>query len=178
MNWTVCLLAVAALPALSQTRLSESFTAFQQIAVVLRHPRCLNCHIPGDAPITESGQPHPMGVKRGPDGKGAAVLHCSACHQETNGEQPHSPPGSKDWQLPPAATRMAWVGLNDRQLCRALLDGKTNGGMTREPIVEHMRSDPRVAWAWNPGLGREASMAHEKFVEMVRTWIEKGGACE
>jgi hypothetical protein len=34
-----------------------------------------------------------MRVARGADGQGTPALRCSTCHQETNGELPHSPPG-------------------------------------------------------------------------------------
>ena len=48
---------------------------------VFQHPRCQNCHIPGDAPLQfDAGLPHAMDVERGPDGKGAPGLPCSTCH--------------------------------------------------------------------------------------------------
>ena len=158
---------------------TTSFEAFRKATVVLRHPRCLSCHIPGDQPLMgTAGDPHPMRVKRGPDGLGTPVVRCTTCHQETNGELPHSPPGSKEWKLPPPETRMAWVGLDDQKLCGALLSTKINGKMTRDKIVEHMNSDPRVLWAWDPGPGREAPpMGHREFVELIRVWIEKGASC-
>jgi hypothetical protein len=119
-----------------------------------------------------------MRVKRGADGQGTPVMRCTTCHQEANGELPHSPPGSREWKLPPPQTRMAWVGLNDRQLCRALLDPKINGGMRREKIVNHMTTDPRVLWAWAPGPGREAPpLGHREFVELIGAGIDKGAAC-
>jgi len=73
---------------------------------------------------------------------------------------------------------MAWVGLNDQQLCRAIIDSKLNGGMSRDSLTHHMETDTRVLWAWNPGLGREAPpMSHREFLGLIRTWIEKGAAC-
>jgi len=174
-------LLILALPiaVMAQTAAPHSFEAFQKAAAVLRHPRCLNCHIPGDAPLAGAdGEAHAMRVKRGADGLGTAVMRCTTCHQEANGELPHSPPGSKDWKLPPPETRMAWVGLNDQQLCRALVDLKVNGGMTREKIVHHMDTDTRVLWAWDPGPGRQAPpLEHREFVELIRVWIEGGAAC-
>jgi hypothetical protein len=163
----------------AQTGTLPSYQAFQRAAVVLRHPRCMNCHMPGDSPLNgTNGDPHAMRVKRGADGRGTPVMRCPTCHQETNGELPHSPPGSKEWKLPPPQTKMAWVGLNDRQLCRALLDSKINGGMAREKIVNHMTTDPRVLWAWAPGPGREAPpLGHREFVELVGIWIDKGASC-
>ena len=174
------LLGAAAAVAPQSNDLS-SFQAFQKAAAVLRHPRCMNCHVPGDAPLFGTGasaQPHAMRVKRGVDGGGTAVLRCNTCHQETNAEVLHGPPGSKEWRLPAAKTKMAWLGLSDRELCRAITDAKTNGGMTRETLMHHMETDPRVAWAWNPGPGRETPlMSQREFVSLIRTWIEKGAAC-
>jgi hypothetical protein len=119
-----------------------------------------------------------MRVKRGVDGGGTAVMRCSTCHQETNAEILHGPPGSKEWRLPSPKARMAWVGLNDRQLCRAIVDTRTNGGMSRDSLAHHMETDPRVLWAWNPGPGRESpTMSHRDFVALIRTWVEKGAAC-
>ena len=165
-------------PALAQNQLS-SFEAFRKAAVVLRHARCLNCHIPGDQPLNgANGDPHPMLVKRGADGMGTPVVRCASCHQETNGELLHSPPGAKDWKLPPPETRMAWIGLDDQKLCRAILSSRINGGMASDKIVQHLDSDPRVLWAWNPGPGRESPpMAHDEFVDLIRIWIEKGASC-
>jgi hypothetical protein len=156
-----------------------SFEAFQKAAAVLRHPRCLNCHIPGDGPLVGAkSEAHPMRVKRGTDGAGSVVLRCATCHQDTNGELPHSPPGAANWKLPPPATRMAWVGLDDRKLCAAILNTKVNGGMARDKIVQHMEQDTRVLWAFEPGPGREAPpMDRHQFVELIRIWIEKGASC-
>lgn len=162
-----------------QTAGLSSFEAFRKAAAVLRHPRCINCHIPGDQPLSgANGEPHPMRVKRGADGSGTSVVRCTNCHQETNGELPHSPPGAKNWKLPPPATRMAWVGLDDQKLCSAILNTKLNGGMARDEIVKHMDSDTRVLWAWEPGPGREPPpMDRHQFVELIRVWIEKGASC-
>ena len=166
-------------PARPQSESLMSFQAFQKAAAVLRSPRCLNCHIPGDSPLFgTAGEPHAMRVKRGPDGGGTPVMRCNTCHQETNAEILHGPPGSKEWRLPSPKTRMAWVGLNDQQLCRAIIDLKTNGGMSRDKLTHHMETDPRVLWAWNPGPGREGPpMSQREFVALIRTWIEKGAAC-
>jgi hypothetical protein len=156
-----------------------SFQAFQKAATVLRHPRCINCHIPGDSPLFgATGDVHPMHVKRGADGEGTPVMRCNTCHQETNAAVPHGPPGSKEWRLPSPKARMAWVGLNDQQLCRAITDTRTNGGMTRDKIAAHMATDSRVLWAFDPGPGRDKPpMSEREFVSLIRTWIEKGASC-
>src|SRR5215475_14925948 len=120
----------------------SSFQAFQRAAAVLRHPRCMNCHVPGDSPLLgASAEPHTMRVKRGPDGGGTAVMQCTTCHQKTNTEVLHKPPNSKEWRLPSPRAKMAWLGLNDRELCRAIIDIKTNGGMSRANLVHHVETD-------------------------------------
>ena len=179
MSFFIVSLLLTLVPAATQAETLSSFQAFQRAATVLRHPRCINCHIPGDSPLLGSnGDVHPMRVKRGADGEGTPAMRCNTCHQESNTEILHGPPGSREWHLPSPKTRMAWVGLNDQQLCRAIIDTKLNGGMLRAKIVHHMETDPRVLWAWNPGPGREQPpMTQREFVSLIRTWVEKGAAC-
>src|SRR5450432_366135 len=72
--------------------------AFKTVQKVLQHPRCQNCHIPGDAPLQfDQGRAHAMNVQRGVDGKGAAGLPCSTCHGTSN------PPASYGEHVPPGA---------------------------------------------------------------------------
>ena len=57
----------------------SSLAAFETVRKVFQHPRCQNCHIPGDAPLQfDDGRTHGQNVKRGPDGQGAAGLPCAA----------------------------------------------------------------------------------------------------
>lgn len=156
-----------------------SFQAFQRAAIVLRHPRCVNCHIPSDQPlIGEKGEVHPMRVARGADGQGTPALRCSTCHQETNGELPHSPPGSKGWQLPSPEDRRPWAGMDDQKMCRGILAVMAKDGLNRETIVDYVGTDPRVLWSWDPGPGREKPpMDRLEFAALIRTWIEKGASC-
>lgn len=176
-RWILGLIIVAT--GFAQNAQLGSFEAFRKAATVIRHPRCVNCHIPGDQPlIGQNGEVHPMRVRRGADGQGTPVLRCSTCHQETNGELPHSPPGiAKGWQLPSPKNRLAWAGLDDQKMCRGILAVMTANG-TRDNIAEYMGTDPRVLWAWDPGPGREKpSMDRLEFVELIRIWIEKGASC-
>ena len=63
----------------------QALAAFTTVQEVLQHPRCQNCHIPGDAPLQfDAGLTHAMGVMRGPEGHGAAGLPCATCHGESN----------------------------------------------------------------------------------------------
>src|SRR5262245_62607179 len=93
---------------------ADAVQAFSVVQRVLQHPRCQNCHIPGDAPLQfDDGQEHAQGVLRGPDGKGAPGLPCSACHGDENAPAsygPHAPPGAPGWALPPPESRMVTLG--------------------------------------------------------------------
>src|SRR5215471_9885288 len=127
---------------------------FSALTPVLRHPRCLNCHSTGDFPRQgDDGHPHAMNVRRGKDGQGVTAEKCSTCHQEQNLAGLHMPPGAPNWHLPPAATPMIWQGRSDAEICRQIKDPKQNGGRSVQKIVEHMREDKLVMWAWSPGEG-------------------------
>jgi hypothetical protein len=106
--------------AAAQNRLEEGRETFRQMATVLQHPRCMNCHPRTDFPRQgDDRHRHTMNVMRGPADRGAPGLHCSACHQSTN-QAASGVPGAPDWHLAPL--RMAWDGLSAGELCRALLD--------------------------------------------------------
>ena len=56
--------------------------AFLEVYRVLQHPRCLNCHPDGDAPLQgDVSKPHAMNITRMSEEAG---LECAACHQEKN----------------------------------------------------------------------------------------------
>jgi hypothetical protein len=162
-----------------ETLEAQSLRAFSVVASVLTSPRCLNCHVSGDSPLQgDSGTPHNMNVKRGPDGRGTPAMRCTNCHQSENSSQLHAPPGRPDWRLPPPGTRMAWQGLSVAGICRVLKDPATNGGKTPDQLVEHVRDDKIVSWAWDPGPGRSIPpVSHDDFVAQVTTWVQAGAAC-
>jgi len=86
-----------------------ALSAFRDVASVLASPRCLNCHIAGQSPLQgDDSRPHSMNVKRGADGRGSPAMRCTNCHQSTNSELAHAPPGAPDWRLPEAKTPLAW----------------------------------------------------------------------
>lgn len=150
---------------------------FAPIASVLQHPRCLNCHTVTDFPRqTDARVRHAQRVVRGADGHGAATLHCAACHQDHNVAD-GAVPGAPHWHLAPLS--MGWEGLTATQLCEAIKDPARNGGrQSLDAVIEHMRVDPLVLWAWNPGAGRTTPpLAHEVFVEQLEAWAAAGGPC-
>src|SRR6266446_525138 len=63
----------------------EGLAAFETVRAVLQHPRCQNCHIPGEAPLQfDAGLPHTMNVLRGAEGKGSPGLACVTYHGTVN----------------------------------------------------------------------------------------------
>src|SRR3954468_16343820 len=91
-----------------------ALAAFDTIQAVLQHPRCQNCHIPGDAPLVfDAGVTHPQNVQRGPSGNGAAGLPCTTCRATRNPPASYGanmPPGAPAWRLPAPERKMIFIG--------------------------------------------------------------------
>jgi hypothetical protein len=175
------LLAATALPTHAAPR-DAGTEAFGTIQQVLQHPRCQNCHIPGDAPLQfDAGLAHAQNVRRGVDGKGAPGLPCSTCHGAANlsaSYGPHVPPGAPNWHLPPAAHKMVFIDVPASELCRTLKDPKQNGGKDLPALLEHVTSDGLVLWGWNPGQGRApVPIPHRDFVAAFKQWTDAGAPC-
>jgi len=172
---------------------AASRAAFAVAYKVFMHPRCVNCHPVGDAPLRgeDSRQHAGLRLHRGADGRGVLTLKCTNCHQAHNQQGVNMPPGAPNvlgdgsldfttprWRLPSAETPMTFQGRTATQLCHQLQDPKQNGGLTAEQLIHHVSSDPLVLWGWNPGEGRTTPpMTHDEFVSSIRVWLEKGGAC-
>ena len=160
----------------------EALKAFETVQKVFQSPRCQNCHIPGDSPLQfDAGKPHAMNVVRGLDGKGAAGLPCATCHAEANpppGYGPKAPPGAPHWSLPPAAHKMAWIGLPPDKLCAMIKDRSSNGDRDFAALIKHVSEDKLVLWGWNPGGNREpVPVPHAIFVDQFKVWADAGGRC-
>jgi hypothetical protein len=160
----------------------RAIEAFSTVQEVLQHPRCQNCHIPGDAPLQfDAGLPHTMEVTRGPDGHGAPGLPCSACHASANPPAsygPNAPPGAPNWHLPPPDQKMVFIDLTAAQLCAVVKDKSTNGGKDFAALVHHVSEDGLVLWGWNPGGERSpVPVPHAEFVAKFKQWAEAGGPC-
>ena len=182
----ICVLASLSLSADSSAVDSRSdgnavgLSAFRDVASVLVSPRCLNCHVPGESPLQyDDNRPHNMSVKRGTDGNGSPAMKCANCHQSTNSELAHAPPGAPGWRMPAAKTPMAWLGLSTGELCRSLKDTSKNGGRNLSALIEHVSSDKIVNWGWNPGPGRTLPpLPHQQFVDKFKQWVDRGAPCE
>jgi hypothetical protein len=156
---------------------------FDPVASVVMHPRCINCHQIDWPRQTDRGIRHAQNVVRGTGGKtdrdgghGYPTLQCTTCHQASNTAETRVP-GAPHWQLAPLAMR--WEGLSKAQICNALKDADSNGHRHgSEEVIEHVKTDPLVLWAWNPGAKRtRPPLSHPQFVEALETWAKAGMPC-
>jgi len=153
---------------------AKSIAAFETVAKVLNHPRCMNCHTTVAWPTQgDDRHRHTFNVARGPDDRGAAGMKCVTCHKDKNVA---NIPGAKDWHMAPLA--QGWTDLSPAALCRAVTDPKKNGNRTGAKIIEHLEADRLVLWAWTPGGERTAPpVAHKDFLAAAQTWIKTGAHC-
>jgi hypothetical protein len=169
------LLAVADFDAI-RDRDARSRALFGEIARVLVHPRCINCHPSGDTPHQRmSMELHDPPVVRGPKDNGVVGMECSSCHQDRNQELTRVP-GAPGWHVAPI--EMAWVGKSVSYICNQLKDPKRNGGKTLAQLVEHNGHDELVGWGWAPGADREpAPGTQAQFGALTAAWVETGAEC-
>jgi len=160
----------------------RSRALFNEIAKVVTHPRCMNCHPAGNHPLQgDDRHEHLPPVPRGDAGLGVAGLNCATCHTEKNftlvGAATYkSIPGHPRWQLAPI--EMAWEGKSVSQICQQLKDPARNGGRTLALLHEHFAKDDLVAWGWAPGEGREpAPGSQQQLGELAQAWIDSGAQC-
>jgi hypothetical protein len=165
----------------AETR-EAGLAAFETVRSVLQHPRCQNCHVPGDAPLQlDDGRVHALNVKRGPDGKGAPGLGCATCHGGANPPAsfgPRTPPGAPNWSLPPPRHKMVFAGLTSGALCKTVKDPRKNGGKDLAALTEHVAHDKLVLWGWQPGGDREpVPVPHADFMAAWNQWVAAGAPC-
>lgn len=168
--------APAPAAAQAQTPPAADPALFDPIASVVTHPRCLNCHQEEFPRQTDARIRHTQMVVRGKDGHGAPTLQCQSCHQAANSAD-GKVPGVATWHLAPLS--MKWEGLSKAQICEQLKDPRRNGNRrTAHEVIDHMRVDPLVIWAWNPGAGRSTPViSHERFVKALEVWADAGMPC-
>ena len=176
-------LAIGALPLAAQSTGGDAaLAAFETVRSVFQHPRCQNCHIPGDAPLQyDEGLRHAQYVMRGQTGHGATAMECSVCHRETNAPVSYgdrSPPGAPNWHLPPPQTKMVFIGLTPRQLCETVKSPQATGGKDLAAMLVHVRDDKLVGWGWEPGGVRtRPPVSREATVAAMKVWIDAGAPC-
>jgi hypothetical protein len=165
-----------------EARRARGLDAFAVVQKVLQHPRCQNCHIPGDAPLQfDAGTPHQMNVRRGPDGHGSPGLACTTCHDAKNPPDSYGlrvPPGAPDWHLPPPSHKMIFINLSPAELCATIKDPVKTKGKDLAAMLKHIEEDKLVLWGWNPGPGRApVDTPHAEFVAAFKTWMDAGAPC-
>ena len=154
----------------------EALAAWEKVARVLQHPRCLNCHQPEIPLQGDEAQLHIPRVVRGDGNMGVAAMRCSNCHSPSGNNPSSGVPGAPHWSLAPLS--MSWAGLSSAELCRALIDPQRNGNRNAEALVKHMDADKLVLWGWDPGAGREpVPIPHDQFMQYLREWVGAGTPC-
>ena len=153
-----------------------SLAAWDLVATVLQHPRCLNCHQPNEPLQGDGRRPHSPRVVRGRDNQGMPGMRCGSCHSKHGNNEASRVPGATDWKMPPRS--MTWGGLSWGEVCRRIKDPTRNGGRGPRALVKHFQEDSLVHWSWDPGGARESvSMPHHVFVEFVEEWLKNGAHC-
>lgn len=166
------------IPATAEQRAAAQ-AAWGEVYRVLSHPRCMNCHPDGDAPLqTDLSTPHTFGVNRAAIADG---LECSNCHQDVNSDAlgvTGGPPGAPNWGFPPADTPMIFQGRTPVELCWQFHDTQATGGRDLAALLEHVSHESLVTWAWNPGGDRSTPpISQSAFVDAFATWVEGDGEC-
>ena len=154
---------------------------FEEMAKVLTHPRCMNCHPVDDSPRQGDAMAvhHPPVVRNGESGMGVIGMECSTCHGAENVSYvgvEGSIPGHEPWHLAPAS--MGWIGLTVPEICAQIQDPARNGGRSLAELHEHNAEDGLVGWGWDPGEGRTpAPGSQELFGRLTQAWIDAGAGC-
>ena len=174
--------ATGALAAPTIPGTTKGLAAFETVRKVFQHPRCQNCHIPGDAPLQyDDGRTHGQSVVRGADGHGAVGLQCASCHGTANPPASYGanvPPGAPNWHLPPPRHKMVFIGLKGYELCELIKNPAATNGKDLPAMLEHVTNDKLVLWGWEPGVGRKpVDVPHAEFVAAFREWMDKGAHC-
>jgi hypothetical protein len=153
---------------------ARSAALFNEVAKVLQHPRCMNCHPAGDRPRQgDVRRLHQPPVTRGADGFGLPGLRCPICHQQANFDRT---PGDPAWHLAPRD--MGWEGKTVGQICEQIKDPARNGGRSLDDIVHHIGTDHLVGWAWAPGVGRQpAPGTQSEAGALLDAWVKTGAFC-
>lgn len=166
----------------SDVERAKGIEVWNNIYQVLSHPRCVNCHVPDDQPRWSGahyGQTrvHEMFVFATQTRVGMPGQQmCATCHAKTNSDVPHGPPGAEVWALAPV--EMVWWEKTSSQLCNIVKDPTKTGGRDIKAFADHIGHDPLVAWAWDPGIGREpAPFSIDETVALLEQWLELGLAC-
>ena len=161
---------------------SEGLENWGKVFEVFSHPRCSNCHVGAEAQPMWSGphygetRVHGMNIFGGETRIGSEYVPCSTCHQQTNSDLLHGPPGAEIWLLPPP--EMEWWQKSSSHICEQIKDPERNGDRTILEVAEHIAHDDLVLWGWRPGKGREpAPYSAQQTVDFIMKWKAAGAPC-
>ena len=163
-------------------RRSDGLAAFETVAPVLQHPRCQNCHIPGDAPLQfDAGLAHAQNVLRGAGRQGRAgpPVRDVPRRREPAGElrRAHA---ARRAELAPAAAG-AEDGLHralERRALRAPQGPGSNGGKDLAALLEHVDRRQARALGLEPRRRpRAVPVPHAEFVAKFKEWMDAGAPC-
>jgi hypothetical protein len=157
-------------------RAARSRALFGEVAKVLEHPRCVNCHTPDETPRQGDAHAfHDPPVARGAGDRGVVGMQCTTCHQDHNVELARVP-GAPGWHLAP--TSMVWLDRRPDQICAQLADPARNGGRTLAQVQDHLAHDRLVAWGWAPGADRVPAPGNQATLgALFQAWIDTGAVC-
>jgi hypothetical protein len=169
---TLVLLAVSQTP----TTTSNGGHPFDDVARVLTHPRCMNCHPAGDRPLQKDTPVfHKQNVSRRLEQLGHA---CTTCHAAKAVPGADLPPGAPHWNMPSARMPMVFEQRTPQQLCEQLKSPETNGHRTLAQLRTHLAEDAIVKWGFSPGEGRSVPpLSHADFIQRVDAWLAAGAPC-
>jgi len=99
---------------------------------------------------------------------------------------PKDPTHAPFWALAPA--EMAWesapgVAFTGPELCAQLKDPNRNGHRELSDILEHLKHEPLVNWAFNPGTRPNGEarttppISHDGLIQAFQQWIAEGAPC-
>jgi hypothetical protein len=157
-------------------RAERSRALFGELALVLQHPRCVNCHTPDDSPRQgDHAMLHDPPVARGDRDRGVPAMQCTGCHQDHNLELARVP-GAPGWHLAPLS--MVWLERSASQICTQLKDSTRNGGRTLAQVQAHIATDLLIAWGWAPGADRKPAPGTQQLAgALTQAWIDTGAEC-
>lgn len=169
----------------------QALSAFETIHEVATHRRCTNCHGSDWTPRQREGVPHNMNIRQTARKKGGDIgiagLSCVACHQGENSGPLGRVPGAGEglgaegddffWHMPPPEMTL-WSRMSQSALCAQWTGLMRTKPMPPQKMLEHVSTDPLVAWAWNPGADREPAPGdHKEFIDAFTTWVDGKTPC-
>ena len=102
-------------------------------------------------------------------------MRCPICHQAANFD-PAGVPGNAIWHLAPL--EMGWQDRTLGEICAQIKDPARNGNRSLEALIEHIREEPLVSWAWAPGHGRQPAPGTQKEAgDLIEAWVHTGAVC-